>query len=86
MKLINRSGNGLSHLVERQVYFIANGAVGDVPDAVAKVWLKIKGVEEYADVEELKKIKAELEEVKKEVKKPAVKKTTAKKTTKKKTK
>lgn len=86
MKLINRSGNGLSHIIDREVFFIANGAIGDVPPAVAKVWLKINGVEEYADVEELKKVKAELEEVKKEVKKTAVKKTTAKKTTNKKTK
>lgn len=75
MKLINRSGNGLSHIIEREVYYIANGAIGDVPEAVAKVWLKIKGVEEYADVEELKKVKAELEKAKKTVaKKTATKK------------
>ena len=76
MKIVNKCGNGLSHEFKNEVYYIANGDIAEVPTEVAKVWLKIQGVEEYADPEELKKVKAELEEVKK----------TAKKTTKKKTK
>lgn len=81
MKLTNKSGNGLSHFLNEKGYFLANGETKEIPNAVAEVWLKIKGVEEYADPEELKKVKAELEKVKKtaETTKKVTKKTTKKK-------
>lgn len=70
MKLHNRCGNGLSHILQEKegdkvknvTYFIANGDFGEVPDAVAKIWLKIPGVTEYVEPEDLKKAEAEAKE------------------------
>lgn len=69
MKLYNKCGNGLSHAeMEKgalKYYFIPNGQVGEVPDKIAKIWLKFDGVEEYISPDELAKLKAENEELKK---------------------
>lgn len=70
MKLHNRCGNGLSHTLQEKegdkvknvTYFIANGDFGEVPEAVAKIWLKIPGVTEYVEPEDLKKAEAEAKE------------------------
>lgn len=70
MKLHNRCGNGLSHILQEKegdkvknvTYFIANGDFGEVPEAVAKIWLNIPGVTEYVEPEDLKKAEAEAKE------------------------
>lgn len=70
MKLHNRCGNGLSHILQEKegdkvknvTYFIANGDFGEVPDKVAKIWLNIPGVTEYVEPEDLKKAEAEAKE------------------------
>ena len=70
MKLHNRCGNGLSHIlqvkegekVKNVTYFIANGDFGEVPEEVAKIWLNIPGVSEYVEPEDLKKAEAEAKE------------------------
>ncbi len=61
MKLINKSGNGLSHtlITEKKVndeviksselYTLPMGATADIPDEVAKIWLNIQGVEKYLE-------------------------------------
>jgi hypothetical protein len=81
MKIYNKCGNGLSHSYKGNIYFLANGNIGDFPDEVAKIWLNIQGVEEYVAPEDLAKLKAEIEELKS--KKAPAKKAPAKKTTKK---
>lgn len=92
MKIYNKSGNGLSHSLDGKIFMLANDTIGDIPEAIAKVWLKINGVTEYVAPEDLAKLKAENEALKAKVKeekeeakeekaKPAKK--TAKKTTKK---
>lgn len=68
MKLINKSTNALSHRLVNVFYTLARGEYKDVPAEVAKVWLKIKGVEEYATPEDLNKIKEENEKLKKQIK------------------
>lgn len=82
MKIFNKSGNGLSHSLNGKIYALANDTIGIIPDEVAKVWLKIKGVTEYVAPEDLAKLKAENEALKAKVETP--KKRTTKKTTKKK--
>lgn len=77
MKLLNKSGNGLSHSLqiekngkkENQNYFIAIGQVLDVPEEIAKVWLKIPGVEKFVEVEDLAKIEEENKKLKAELEK-----------------
>lgn len=64
MKIENKSGNGLSHVVvskdnKKITYFCPNGKTLEVPKEVAALWLKIKGVVEYADPAELKKLQEE---------------------------
>lgn len=67
MKIINRSEFNLSHALEKEIklkdgtirmeqqpYLLPIGETMEVPDEVAKVWLKIKGVEKFrneADIE-----------------------------------
>lgn len=82
MKIFNKCGNGLSHFLDGKVYFLANDTIGDVPNAVAKIWLNISGVTEYVAPEELEKIKAENAALKAKAKKTTTKKVTAKKTAK----
>lgn len=51
MKLINNSTNPLSH----GIYKLAKGAVADIPDDIAKDWLKIKGITRFVSGADLKK-------------------------------
>ena len=78
MKIFNKCGNGLLHNLNGEIYFVANDAMVEVPDTVAKVWLKINGVTEYVALEDLEKLKAENKALKA---KATAKKTTTKKTT-----
>lgn len=93
MKIINNSENALCHGLPSQTnkdfYRVEVGKVLDVPEHIAKLWLKIKGVEEYAAPEEVKKAEEKVKELEAKLKKleakpekTAVKKATAKKTTK----
>ncbi|DAB09776.1 TPA: hypothetical protein CPT95_03585 [Candidatus Gastranaerophilales bacterium HUM_15] len=63
MKLHNRCGNNLSHVIVEKgkniTYFIANGDFGEVPKKVAEIWLKIPGVTEYVEPADLEKAEAE---------------------------
>lgn len=43
MKLINNGTNPLSHGVHK----LPKGAVADIPDDIAKDWLKIRGVKQF---------------------------------------
>lgn len=98
MKIVNNSENALCHGLpsknNKDFYRAEVGEVIDVPDYVAQLWLKIKGVEEYAapaDVkkaedenaelkEKIKELEAKLQDTKKTASKPiAPKKPTAKK-------
>lgn len=81
MKVFNKCGNGLSHSLKGNVYYLANDTIGDIPEEVAKAWLKIKGVTEYIAPEDLEKLKAENEALKAKTKAkvPAKKSTTKKK-------
>lgn len=86
MKLINNSENGLMHTLGSNVYFLAKGAIAEIPKDVANIWLKIKGIKEYIEPKDLTKAKEETEALKEEVKKlkaDIAKAKTAKKTTKK---
>ena len=71
MKVYNKSGNGLSHELNGKVYFLANDAIGDMPDTIAKVWLKISGVTKYIAPVDLEQLKAENETLKKAIKRTA---------------
>ena len=72
MKLINKTQNTLQH----GEHFLRVNTVADIPEDVAKIWLKINGVEEYAEPADLKKLEKENEKLKKELE--AAKKTTTK--------
>ena len=61
MKLINKSSNNISHLEGDKYYFLAVGKVEDIPEKIAKIWLKINGVEEYVSLEDIEKAKKEAE-------------------------
>ena len=69
MKLINNSENGLMHTIGSNIYFLAKGAIVDIPKDVANIWLKIKGIKEYIEPKDLEKAKEEAEALKAEVKK-----------------
>lgn len=79
MKLHNRTGYGLQHVVtetdkdgraRRVTYTLAHDEAKEIPQEVANVWLKIDGVTEYvapADLKEAEaKAKAEKEALEKE--------------------
>lgn len=70
MKLYNKCGNGLSHTLFEgntpKFYFLANDAIGEIPDEIAKIWLKFDGVTEYVSPEDMAKLKAENEALKAE--------------------
>lgn len=55
------------HSIADKTYTVANGAIADVPEEVAKVWLKIKGVVEHVDVRDYEALKAETEQLKKDL-------------------
>lgn len=70
MKIYNKSGNGLSHVlhmkdkegkISSETYFIQNGGIGEVHKEIADIWLKIKGVEEYVEPADVEKAKKEAE-------------------------
>lgn len=92
MKIINNSDNALCHGLPSQTnkdfYRVEVGAVLEVPDHIAKLWLKIKGVEEYAAPDDVKKaekenakLKAKLKELESKIEKKEAPKTTKKKPT-----
>lgn len=91
MKIINNSENALCHglPLQKNFYRVEVGKVLDVPKEVAKLWLKIKGVEEYAAPSDVKKAEAKVKELEAKLKKleapkkPLTKKTPAKKGSKK---
>lgn len=63
MKIENKSGHGLSHVIiedkKPKTYYCKNGGILEVPEEIAKLWLKIKGVKEYADPVDFKKLQEE---------------------------
>lgn len=92
MKIKNNSENAICHgcpLQKNSFYRVEVGKVIDVPESVAKLWLKIKGVEEYAAPSDVKKAEEKVKELEAKLKeletskKPLTKKTPAKKGSKK---
>lgn len=85
MKIVNNSENALCHGIpskDGKNFFRAEvGAVIDVPDYVAELWLKIKGVEEYAAPADVKKAEDENTELKAKIKELEAKLQNKKKTT-----
>ena len=80
MKVINNSKLALSH----DEYVLPVGAIAEVPEKVAKVWLTYPGINQYVTPEDMeaekeKAVKEAIKKLKAETKKPAAKKTTAKK-------
>lgn len=73
MKIINNSENALCHGLPSQTnkgfYRVEVGKVLDVPEEVAKLWLKIKGVEEYAAPSDVKKAEEKVKELEAKLKK-----------------
>lgn len=51
MKLINNSANPLVH----GIYKLPKDAVADIPDEIAKEWLKIAGIKQYVEAADLEK-------------------------------
>lgn len=81
MKIINNSENAICHgLPSEKMYRVEPGKVLDVPKNVAELWLKIKGVEEYAAPEEVKKAEEKVKELEAKVKELEKKQAPAKKT------
>ena len=79
MKVINNSKLALSH----DEYVLPIGAVVDVPNNVAKVWLTYPGISQYVTPEDMeaekeKAVKAAIKKLKADEKKTATKKTTNK--------
>lgn len=72
MKIINNSENALCHGLPSQTnkgfYRVEVGKVLDVPEDVAKLWLKIKGVEEYAAPSDVKKAEEKVKELEAKIK------------------
>ena len=90
MKIINNSENAICHGIptpeKKGFYRVEVGGIIDVPEDIAKLWLKIKGVEEYAKPEDVKKaeeenadLKAKIKELEEKLKEKQPKKTAAKK-------
>lgn len=69
MKVENKCKHAFCHSIlnekmQVEMIILKPGEHKDVPDEVAKQWLKTGDVIEYADPEELAKVKAELEAMK----------------------
>lgn len=69
MKVENKCKHAFCHSVlnekmQVEMIILKPGEHKDVPDEVAKQWLKTGDIIEYADPEELAKVKAELEAMK----------------------
>ena len=72
MRIINNTLNNLSHFDKDTLHFLGAGQQAEIPYNIAKIWLKIDGVEKYATPEDLEAIKKENEELKKQIEeKPA---------------
>ena len=72
MKIKNNSENAICHgcpLQKNSFYRVEVGKVIDVPESVAKLWLKIKGVEEYAAPSDVKKAEEKVKELEAKIKK-----------------
>ena len=65
MKLQNRNRNAFSHVLNGETFTIKAGQIADIPDKIAKIWLNIPGIEEYADPKEVEALKEEIKELKK---------------------
>lgn len=63
MKVINKTGNGLSHTMpingNMERFYIPNGGILDVPEEIAGIWLNLEGVEKYIDQADLEKAEKE---------------------------
>lgn len=63
MKVINKTGNGLSHTMpingNMERFYIPNGGILDVPEEIAGIWLNLGGVEKYIDQADLEKAEKE---------------------------
>lgn len=69
MKVENKCKHAFCHSIlnekmQVEMIILKPGEHKDVPDEVAKQWIKTGDVIEYADPEELAKVKAELEAMK----------------------
>lgn len=60
MKLKNNSKNAFIHMVGRTKIYLGQGDIIEVPNDVAKMWLKYDGVEEYTSPEEIKALKEQV--------------------------
>ena len=73
MKIINNSENALCHGLpsptNKGFYRVEVGKILEVPDEIGKLWLKIKGVEEYAAPEEVKKAEEKVKELEAKIEK-----------------
>lgn len=58
-------------------YMLRVGETRDIPEAIAQIWLKLDGIEEYVEPADLAKLEKENEKLKKQLE--AAKKTTTKK-------
>ena len=57
MKLRNNSKNAYIHVQGRTKIYLGLGQVAEVPEEIAKTWLKYDGVEEYISPEEIEALK-----------------------------
>ena len=57
-------------------YMLRVGETKDIPEEIAKIWLKLDGIEEYVEPADLAKLEKENEKLKKQLE--AAKKTTTK--------
>lgn len=57
MKLQNNSENALCHTLKEKFYRLEVGKVLDVPNEIADIWLKFKGVSVYVSQEDVEKAK-----------------------------
>ena len=69
MKLINKTQNAYCHQLDKDYYFIGINKVVDVPEELAKIWLKIDGIEKYVDSKDVEKAAKEVEAKAKEAQK-----------------
>lgn len=85
MKIKNNSENAICHgcPLQKNFYRVEVGKVLEVPDEVAKLWLKIKGVEEYAAPSDVKKAEEKVKELEAKIKELEAPKKKAKKGSKK---
>lgn len=87
MKIINNSENAISHGLPgtKGFYSVEVGKVIEVPDNIGALWLKIKGVKEYAAPDDVKRaeeknaeLEAKIKELEEKIEKKPVKNTVKK--------